>query len=91
MFIARSAIGAPGCDEAETQGRESIPDHAATLLPEFLYASISYYPYLTVAQEQRLHRHAGAIMWNRLPPAAKCSNRYLDFKSQALQYILSAT
>ena len=26
------------------------------VLPEFLYASISYYPYLTVAQEQRLHR-----------------------------------
>ena len=25
-------------------------------------------------------------MWNRLPPAAKRSNRYLDFKSQALQY-----
>ena len=26
---------------------------------------------------------------NRLPPAAKCSNRYLDFKSQASQYIIS--
>ena len=27
-----SAIGAPGCDEAQTQGRQSIPDHATTPL-----------------------------------------------------------
>ena len=26
------AIGAPGCDEAETQDRQSIPDHATTPL-----------------------------------------------------------
>ena len=30
--LSLSAIGAPGCDEAETQGRQSIPDHATTPL-----------------------------------------------------------
>ena len=30
--LSLSAIGAPGCDEAETQGRQSIPDHTTTPL-----------------------------------------------------------
>ena len=32
LSLSLPAIGAPGCDEAETQGRQSIPDHATTPL-----------------------------------------------------------
>ena len=45
-------------------------------------------PPASTARSAKRLTHAGANMWNRLPPAAKCSNRYLDFKSQALQYII---
>ena len=43
-------------------------------------------PPASTARSAKRLTHAGAIMWNRLPPAAKGSNRYLYFKSQALQY-----
>ena len=52
-------------------------------------AAFSTKSFSPTARSAKRLMHAGAIMWNRLPPAAKCSNRYLDFKSQALQYIIS--
>ena len=58
-MVDHVACRVAGCDMLRNASSLPYPCRLtyfrSIILPEFLYASISYYPYLTVAQEQRLH------------------------------------